>query len=69
VLALVGLDSLIRFPEGGLALVGACHTGIRMLAGIEEPLLIWDMAILTMVGAIFRPLGTLMDIHHAKSLM
>jgi len=55
--------------EAGLALVGGCLTGTPMLAGMEEPLLIWDMAIHIMAGAIFRPMDTHMDIHHAKSLM
>ena len=65
-LALLDLDLPTLFPGGGLALVGGCLTGIPMLAGMEEPLLIWDMAIPTMAGAIFRPTDTLMDTHHAE---
>ncbi len=65
-LALLDLDLPILFLEGGLALVGEYLTGIPMLAGMEEPLLIWDMAIPTMAGAIFHPTDTLMDTHHAE---
>ncbi len=65
-LVLAGLDLLILFLEGGPALVGECVTDIPMLAGMEEPLLIWDMAIPTMAGAILRPMDTLMHTHHAE---
>jgi len=67
VLALAGLDLLTLFLGGDLALVGEYLTGTPMLADIEEPLLTWDMAIATMAaGAIFRPMDTLMDTHHAE---
>jgi len=66
VLDLADLDLLILFLGGDLASVGVYLTGIPMLAGIEEPLLIWDMAIPTMAGAIFHPTDTLMDTHHAE---
>jgi hypothetical protein len=52
--------------EAGLALGGEWDMGIHMLAGTEEPLLIWDMAIPTMAGATLRPTDTLMDTHHAE---
>ena len=65
-LDLAGLDLPILFLGGDLALVGECVTDIPMLAGMEEPLLIWDMAIPTMAGAIFHPTDTLMHTHHAE---
>ena len=54
--------------EAGLALVGEWDMGILMLAGIEGPLLIWDMAILTMAGAMLHSIDTPMAIHGTKIL-
>ena len=65
--ASVALDLPILFLEGEGALVGECHTGILMPAGMDiQPLLIWDMAIPTMAGAMHHPMDTHTDIHHAK---
>ena len=63
--ALAGLVLPILSLEGGLGLVGGCLMGILMPEDMDmQPLLIWDMVIPTMAGAIFRPMDIPMHTHH-----
>ena len=62
----MGLDSLIQSPEEDLALVGECHTGIPMPTGTERVLLIWDMVIPTIAGAMVHSIDSHMGIQRTR---